>query len=188
LKHSQVRARGKAKSKNKPVAGAMAKTFARIKALAPVRALARHFTKYSAAATRGLDRLQARAPPWLAKTMNNLRTYTIVSMAAFNLTYVKRDAKFLGTFFAASAVVSYAVLPGAIAFGLHPATSAVLNALTTPIAAAVLVLRDRQLKRRAGQPTTLAQSGRSILNDYKRFAGKRRTDGSARAAALAPHN
>lgn len=176
----------KDKSKAKPSAGPVARTFARMKALPAVQAVARRFTKLSAATTRGLDRLQARAPPWLAKTMKNLRTYTVVSLAAFNLSYVKRDAKFLGTYFAATAVVSYVVLPGAIAFGLHPVTSTILNALTTPLAAAVLVVRDAQLKRRAGQPTSLAQSGRSILNDYKGFAAERRAAASARAAALSP--
>lgn len=185
-KRARAQSPTKDKSNAKPGAGPIARTFARVKALPAVQAVARRFTRLSAATTRGLDRLQARAPPWLATTMKNLRTYSVVSLAAFNLSYIKRDAKFLGTYFAATAVVSYAVLPGAIAFGLHPVTSTILNALTTPLAAAVLVFRDAQLKRRAGQPTTLAESGRSILMDYKRFANTRQAAASARAAALSP--
>ncbi len=180
------RAQAQAPTKLKRFTAAMGQRFARIKALPPIRGMGRIITKYSAATTRGLDRLQARAPPWLAKTMNTLRTHSVVSLAAFNLGYVKRDAKFLGTFFAASAVISYAVLPGAIALGLQPAVSFVLNALTTPLAVAVIVMRDAQQRRKAGQPSSVAQSARSIFSDYKQFASQRRADRSARAAALSP--
>jgi hypothetical protein len=174
----------KVAGKLKKIAKAMGKTLARVKALPAVQRIANRYTKISAATTRGLDRLQARAPPWLAKTMNSLRTYSIVSLAAFNLSYVTRDAKFLGTYFAASAGVSYGLLPAAATLGLDPVTSTVLNALTTPLSVLVLVLRDVHLKRRAGETITMAESAKSILRDYKDFATKRRADSSVRALAM----
>ncbi len=175
----------KKKGKVKRIAKAMGKKIARVKQLPAVQRMARSYAETSAAATRKLDRLQARAPPWLAKTMNAVRTYSLVSLAAFNLTYLQRDAKFLGTFFAANAAVSYGVLPAAVTVGLDPLTSTVLNLMSTPITIAVLVLRDRHLKRKAGTPVTLAESARSILSDYRKFATQRKADSSARALAMA---
>lgn len=166
------------------VAKAIGKTLARVKALPTVQRILHRYTKISAATTRGLDRLQARAPPWLGKTIKNLRTYSIVSLAAFNLSYVNRDAKFLGTYFAASAGVSYGLLPTAVTLGLDPVTSTVLNALTTPLSVFVLVLRDVHLKRRAGESITMKESAKSILKDYKDFATKRQANSSARALAM----
>ena len=59
----------------------------------------------------------------------------------------------------------------------------VVNILSTPVAASILVLRDVQLKRRAGEPATMAKSAKSILRDYKTFAADRQVQKSKRAYA-----
>ncbi len=186
-KQGKLKAKKAKPSKLKTISKAIGKKIAKFKKRPAVKRMLQRIAKASAAVTRKLDRMQARAPPWLAKSMNALRTYSIVSLAAFNLTYLKRDAKFLGTFFATNAVVSYGVLPAAVTIGLDPLTSTLLNALSTPVTIAVLILRDRHLKLKAGKETTLAQSARAILSDYKDFATKRRQNTSASALAMASH-
>jgi hypothetical protein len=175
VKTSKVKAFGKAvkskvaKLKNKPL----------------VRKLGKRITRMAAATTRRLDSWQARAPPWLAKSIKAVRTYSLPAIAAYSLTRLKNDPKFLGSYFVANSIVSYGVLPAAVSFGLNPVTSAVLNALSTPVTLGVLILRDRQLKRKAGQEVTLAQSAKAVLHEFRDFAKKRLVNTSTRAQALA---
>ena len=79
----------------------------------------------------------------------------------------------------------HGVLPAAITVGLNPVTSVVLNALSTPLMIAVLVLRDRHLKRQAGTPITFVARARAILRDYIDFATARRHESSQRALGTA---
>ncbi len=144
-------------------------------------------TKVSAKMTRTLDGWQARAPPWLASSMSVLRTYTLPSVAAYTFSRVKNDKAFLGTYLVSNSIVSNFVLPGAIAIGMDPVLSTVLNSLTTPLTLAVIVLRERHNRNKAGESISVVETAKLVGREYRDFA-KARRDSSSKAAhaALTP--
>lgn len=117
--------------------------------------------------------------------MAGVRTYSLSSIAAYSLSKVASDKKFLGTYFAASSVYSYGVMPAATALGLDPVLSGVLNAVTTPLTLGVIVLRERHLRKQAGEELSLKDTARTIGNEYREFAKARMVKTSQQAHAVA---
>lgn len=176
------KAKGQSRLKRNPRRGSSrAKVFAK-KLAKFTKALKRHkavvkvaqaISKARFATTRAFDRLQARAPPWLATTMTGLRTYTLISLGAFSYSRIKRDTAFLTRYFAGSSVFSYGVLPSAIVVGLNPIVSVVIDVLVTPISFGVMVVRERYLRHKAGQRISLRDTAKVMFSQYKAFAKER---------------
>jgi len=155
----------------------------KFKKMPPVVRVIARYKKIAQAITRRLDRLQARAPPRVAKLMAGIRTYSLTSMRLFVAQRIKRDPHFLGGFFAGLATVSYGVLPGALLLGMNPALAAGLDSLLTPVFLGVIAVRDLYLRRSAGENISLAQSSLGLFEEFRVFAKNRQANFSKVAAA-----
>ncbi len=168
-----------------PVKGIKAR-IAKLRRAPLVRKVARFYAKTTAKMVRRLDAWQSRAPPWLAKTMDGLRTYTLPSIAAYMFARVANDKVFLGTFLVANSVTSNIILPGSIAFGVDPVVATVLNLMTTPLAMGVIVMREQFLRQKAGETISLRDTAKAVGTEYRDFA-KLRREASSQAAQAAAH-
>jgi hypothetical protein len=123
------------------------------------------------------DGIEKHAPPWMRPGIRVMRNLGPTHLAAFMVHRVKADPVFLLGYVTTSAVISQAATPFLMAFGVDPVTSFMARYFTMPIDIAVLVYRERQLRRRDNPGLSTGDVARDLLREYRGFAAMRRERG-----------